>query len=183
MLDLVRDLYAYNRWANRRMTNVTSALSAEEMVREVGGSFPSIRRTLLHLLEADWIWLERWQGRSPASAPREWDLPDHEAIAAKWDVVQSEREVFIAGVEFAALISPIAYRNTKGDPFEAPLHELLLHVVNHSTYHRGQITNMLRQLGRQAVATDLVAYQRERGPAVRPAATPQGTGEGLPRTM
>jgi uncharacterized damage-inducible protein DinB len=180
LLDLVRDLYAYNRWANRRLTGVTAALTGEELVREVGGSFPSVRRTLIHLLEADWIWLERWKGDSPTSAPREWHLEDHDAIVGQWDVVQAQREVFVGSLDPAAMMRPLSYRSLRGEPFTAPLYELMLHVVNHSTYHRGQITNMLRQLGRAAVGTDLVAYQRERGALL---SVPGVQDTGLPRTM
>ena len=160
VLDPIRDLYGYNRWANERVLEATAALDAERFTRDMGSSFPSVRDTLIHVLSSDWVWLERWHGRSPAARPAEWVLETHAQVAERWRAIQDEREAFIETLSPASLETIIDYRTTRGEPYRGPLEQLLRHVVNHSTYHRGQITTMLRQLGATPASTDLVAYHR-----------------------
>lgn len=161
-MDEIRDLYAYNRWANRRTLDAAERLTPEELSRDLGSSFPSVRETLAHVLAAEWIWLERWRGSSPPGLPEAWDLSRLEAVRARWSEVETDQRTFVEGLDEAALDRVIAYRNTAGTEFENPLGQLLRHVVNHSTYHRGQVVTLLRQLGAEAVATDYVVYLRER---------------------
>jgi uncharacterized damage-inducible protein DinB len=168
MVEQIQELYEYNRWANQRLLDATAALSSAELTRDLKSSFPSVRDTLAHILSAEWIWLMRWKGDSPVGAPASWDLSSHDLLRAQWASVEAELTAFVATLTPAALDAVIAYRNTKGEPFAQPLSELLRHVVNHSTYHRGQITTMLRQLGKDSVATDLVLFYRQRA-ALAPA--------------
>jgi uncharacterized damage-inducible protein DinB len=162
-MDEIRDLYAYNRWANRRIRAAAAALSAAERQRDLGSSFPSVQATLTHVLGAEWIWLERWNGRSPAGFPADWDLADWAALERRWDDVERAQASFVGDLSEADLLRPVDYRTIDGTPYAAPLGQLLRHVVNHSTYHRGQVVTMLRQLGRPAPDTDLVVYHREQG--------------------
>jgi uncharacterized damage-inducible protein DinB len=162
-MDEMRDLYAYNRWANRRVLDVAARLSPEQLSRDLGSSFPSVRETLAHVLAGEWIWLTRWRGSSPPGLPESWDLSSLEVVRAQWAEVEADQRAFVEGLDEAALDRVVAYRDTRGDPYENPLGQLLRHVVNHSTYHRGQVVTMLRQLGAEAVATDLVLFCRERG--------------------
>lgn len=158
----IRVLYEYDHWANRRIRGACSALSEEERQRDLGSSFPSVLATLQHILAAEWIWLERWNGRSPSGAPADWASDDWEALERRWSELEAAQHRFVIGLTDDDLERVLAYRNTRGDPFAAPLSELLRHVVNHSTYHRGQVATMLRQLGASVPATDLVLFQRER---------------------
>lgn len=161
-MDELRELYAYDRWANRRVLDAASRLSPEELARDLGSSFPSILATLAHVLGAEWIWLERWRGTSPPGFPESWDLSSLESVRARWAEVEADQRAFVEGLDEPALDRVVAYRDTRGIPYENPLGQLLRHVVNHSTYHRGQIVTLLRQLGAEAVATDYVVYLRER---------------------
>jgi uncharacterized damage-inducible protein DinB len=165
MLAHLRRLYAYTRWANARVVEACAALPAGDLSRPLGGSFPTVLGTLAHIAAADWVWLERWHGRSPSGAPAELDDSSLEGVRGFWDQVQDRREAWLAGLDEPALARVVAYRNTKGDAFEGRLGDLLAHVVNHSTYHRGQVVVYLRQLGRDAPATDLVLWQRLGEPA------------------
>lgn len=158
----IRNLYAYNRWANCSVLDAAGRLSPEELARDLGSSFPSVRETLAHVLGAEWIWLERWRGSSPPGFPESWDLSSLESLRAQWTEVEADQRAFVEELNEAALDRVVAYRNTRGTAFENPLWQLLRHVVNHSTYHRGQVITLLRQLGAEAVATDLVLYLRER---------------------
>lgn len=162
MVREIRDLFAYDRWANRRILDAALALPPEDFDRDLGSSFPSVRATLAHLLASDWIWLERWLGRSPTGVPEDWDLATGAAIGSRWREVEAAVKGFVEALTEADLERVVDYRNTAGTPYSAPLGHLLRHVVNHSTYHRGQVVTMLRQLGATPPSTDLVAFYRER---------------------
>jgi uncharacterized damage-inducible protein DinB len=162
MLEQIVELFAYTRWANNRILEATAKLSGEELSRELGNSFPSIRATLVHIVGAEWVWLSRWNGESPTALPAWLELLSNEAIRRRFEEIDAERRIYLEHLEEVGLNALIRYRNLKGDPFAAPLWQLLLHLVNHSTYHRGQVVTMLRQLGHSAPATDLVQFYRER---------------------
>ncbi len=155
-------LYDYNFWANHRLLDACTALSDEQLTRDLRSSFPSVRDTLVHILGAEWVWLERVQGRSPRALPPGWDFPRLADVRARWVEVKRSLLETVAKVTPADLNREVAYRNLRGNPFAYPLHEVLRHLVNHGTYHRGQVTTMLRQLGVAPVATDLIVYFREK---------------------
>ena len=173
MNDLI-ELFDYQRWANRRILDAAAALPAEQFTLDLGSSFPSVQATLAHMLSAQWIWLERWNGRSPTAPPEGRDVTTPAGLAAAWAEVERDEEAFLAALTEEGLRGVVHYRTLKGDPFSGPLHQLMRHVINHSTYHRGQVVTMLRQLGASAPSTDLVVYYRERSPAVDLPPAPAG---------
>jgi uncharacterized damage-inducible protein DinB len=156
--EFVAELFRYNRWANGRMREAAMALPPEEFTRDLGNSFPSVRDTLVHMVGAEWIWLQRWRGVSPPALPAPAELPSAEAIATRWAEVERGQGDFIVSLRGSDLERRVAYTNTKGQPFTYLLRSMMLHVVNHSSYHRGQITTMLRQLGQRPVSTDLLLF-------------------------
>lgn len=160
MMDLqsIQALYDYNRWANARVLDAVSKLSAEQFTRDLENSFRSVRETLVHILSAEWIWLERWNGTSPKSMLGAAELSGVDAIRKRWDKVENERADFIRSLSEAKLATAISYANTRGQTFAYPLWQMLVHVANHSTYHRGQITTLLRQVGAKPVGTDFLAF-------------------------
>lgn len=157
-----RLLFDYNSWANHRALDASSKLSAEQFTRDLGSSFRSVRDTLAHIYGAEWMWLERWHGRIPTALPSSGDFPDIESLRARWAEHERNLNAYIGSLTPSELQRVIRYKNTKGTPFEGPIGPMLQHVINHSTYHRGQITTMLRQLGANAVSTDLIGFYRER---------------------
>lgn len=171
----IRELFSYTRWANERMRAAASRLSAEELGRNLGSSFPSVLATLAHILFGEWIWLERWQGRSPMALPADWDLSTWEELTQRWEEVAERQAAFVAALAPGDLHRVVHYTNTTGAPFDAPLWQLMLHLVNHSTYHRGQVATLLRQLGTQAPSTDLVVFHRERSPVAAATAATAAT--------
>jgi uncharacterized damage-inducible protein DinB len=156
----LRLLCEYNAWANHRSLDACAGLSAEQFTRDFGSSFPWVRDTLAHTLGAEWVWLERVQGRSPAALPPSREFPDLADVQDRWAEV--ERGLLETTAKLAELNRVVAYRNIRGNRFAYPLHQVLRHVVNHGTYHWGQVTAMLRQLGVTPVATDLIVYFREK---------------------
>lgn len=155
-----RDLYAYNRWANLRMLEAVDPLDEAELIRDLGSSFSSIRDTLVHMVSADWVWLCRWKGNSPTGVPGSWNLSSLAAVRHRWEVIEDDRSTFLTLLTEQTLSGEIVYRTLSGQQYRAPLWQLMRHVVNHATYHRGQITTMLRQLGWEPASTDLVLFHR-----------------------
>ncbi len=158
--DQVRGLFAYNRWANQRFLEAEEALSPADLNARLAGSFGTLRNTLVHVLSAEWVWLRRWKGESPTSMLDPVDFPDVASIRWRWKEIELECAPLLAALRSESLGDELHYESTGGEQFEQPLHEILLHVINHSTYHRGQMTTMLRQLGRTPPSTDLILYYR-----------------------
>jgi len=157
-----RLLYDFNAWANQRTLDACAALTHEQFTRDLGSSFRSVRDTLAHIYGAQWVWLERWHGRIPPALPSPADFPDFETVKRRF--AEIDRNL----IDYAASLSPedlqrvLDYRTLAGTPNAQPLWQMLQHVANHSTYHRGQVTTLLRQLGAKAPATDLIYFYRER---------------------
>jgi uncharacterized damage-inducible protein DinB len=157
-LDYIRVLYEYNRWANARILAAASKLTPEELTKDLRNSFRSVRDTLVHIMSAEWIWLKRWKGTSPKAMPASSDFPTISSLTTRWAEVEHEQAKFLSSLTKESLGITIAYINTKGERFEYLLWQMLCHVVNHSTYHRGQVTTMLRQLGAEPAATDFLLF-------------------------
>jgi len=151
-------LYRYNRWANRTVLETVGALTFDQFNQRLGGSFPSVRETLVHLMGAEWVWLERWKGVSPKALLNAAEFPDLDSIKTRWRDIEREQMDFVGQVTDESLKGPLRYVNLKGQPFEYPLGRAMQHLINHGSYHRGQVTNFLRQLGAQPAATDLLVY-------------------------
>ena len=159
----IHTLFAYNEWAHARIFTCIDRLNDEQISHPLGGSFPSLRDTLAHVAGAEWVWLERFKGVSPSSFPPWLTGSSYAELKAKLAEVSRDRAVYLAGLTEEDLARPLAYRNLAGKEAVLPLGLLFQHVVNHSTYHRGQLVHYLRQLGAEAVATDYVLYQIELG--------------------
>jgi uncharacterized damage-inducible protein DinB len=161
-----RLLYDYNFWANHRVLDSSASLSTEQFTRDLGSSFCSVRDTLAHIYGAEWLWLERWHGRIPNALPVAADFPDLPSLRVRWAELERNLHQFIDSLNSSELQRIIKYKNTQGVPFEGPIWPMLQHVVNHSSYHRGQVATLLRQLGAKPIATDLIAFHRERAARV-----------------
>lgn len=151
-------LFAYNRWANARTLESVSGLTSEEFVRKLGGSFPSVHETLAHIYAAEWVWLERWRSRSPRGLTTAQEVPTLEALRERWCAVEDEQKTFLERLTEARMAEVVSYVNVQGETWSYPLEEMLVHVVNHSTYHRGQVATMLRQLGKKPESTDYLLF-------------------------
>ena len=156
--DDIQQLYRYNKWANTTVLKSVAPLNTQELTRILGGSFPSVRDTLVHIMAAEWIWLRRWKGVSPRALLDAPEYPDLEVIKSRWLEIDAEQVTFVEQVTDDALKEMVSYVNTRGQTWQYPLGRMMQHVVNHSSYHRGQIANFLRQLGAQPAATDFLLY-------------------------
>lgn len=152
-------LYAYNRWANRRTLGSVRPLDHDEFTRDLRTSHGSIRGTLVHTMWSDWIWLRRWHGESPKRPPFDPnDFADLAAVEAYWQGLERERQGFIARLTDQRLQESLTYENLKNERWTYTFEHMLQHVVNHASYHRGQIVTLLRQLGRTPRSTDFLEF-------------------------
>jgi uncharacterized damage-inducible protein DinB len=165
--ELLRFMYQYNSWADRRMLDACGALTNEQFTRNLGSSFSSVRDTVVHLFGAEWVWNERFQGRSPASLLSGAGFPDLDSIRTKLEEMDQYYIDFVSKLTQEDLERVIRYKAFSGDEFSNPLWQSLHQVSNHATYHRGQVVTMLRQLGVKPVSTDLIMYYREQAAAAR----------------
>jgi uncharacterized damage-inducible protein DinB len=161
-LDMAKELLSYNTWANTKVLDLVSRLDRSQFSHHHGGSYPSVQATLTHMVWAEWLWLERWQDRSPKEVFEPKDFPAVSDVTARWHPVQVAQEAFVASLAPEQLQRVGRYANRKGEVWEYVLWRQLHHSFNHSTYHRGQLTNMLRLLDVQPVATDYLVYWDER---------------------
>jgi uncharacterized damage-inducible protein DinB len=159
-VDLIRGLYDYHRWANRRLLDVAMARGEEMAAREVGSqfSYPTIRRMFGHLYGADWLWLQRWKGTSPTAVPGG-QFMSLAALRPVWDAFEGEQKAFVEALAPADLARVVEYRNTEGKAFCVPLGPLLQHVANHATHHRSEIATMLTMLSGSPPDTGINTYE------------------------
>jgi len=162
-VERITELYRYHAWANRRILDAVSALTPEQFVVTIPSSFPSVRDTLVHVLWSEWIWLQRWQGSSPRMVFEPRDFPEAAALSARWAEHQAEQTAFVGALTADLLARAVRYVNTRGETWEYELWKQMLHVVNHSSYHRGQVITMLRQLGAPPPTTDFLVFYDELG--------------------
>ena len=166
--DDIQLLYEYDRWANSRVLQAVSALRPEQFTR-LCGSFCSVRDTLVHIIGGEWGWLTYWKAPSQGAAVLTdlWDrhdtlfrpdaFPNIAAVRLKWAEVEKEQTEFVNSVTEEALRKMLPFRST-----QISLTHLMQHLANHSTYHRGQVTVMMRQLGAEPLATDFHVFLLER---------------------
>jgi uncharacterized damage-inducible protein DinB len=163
--DDIQLLFEYDRWANNSVLQAASALSVEQFTRDLGGSFGSVRDTLVHIVSGAWGWRTIWKEASLTSAfvtelwgrigvtfdPKAYC--DIAAVQLKWAEVEKEQIEFVNGVTDETLARMLPVRAT-----HLSLAHLMQHMANHSTYHRGQVSMMMRQLGAVPVATDFARF-------------------------
>jgi uncharacterized damage-inducible protein DinB len=156
----IREIYAYHRWANRRLFDVVAELGEEAAGREVGTqfSFPTLRRMLAHIYGADSIWLARWKGTSPTTTPGP-DIATLGSLRERWDALETEQRGFIEALGPADLNRVVEYRNTEGKPFHAPLGTLLHHVALHAGHHRSELATMITMTSVSPPDTGVLRYE------------------------
>jgi uncharacterized damage-inducible protein DinB len=151
------ELLDFHRWATTKTLDSVVKLTDDQLHRDLGSSFKSVFETLVHLYGADRAWLGRLEGQAPAR-PNLSDYPNLESLREVWNPVLDSWKTKVAKLENPKL--EIHYKSYDGAPFSSSLEEIVKHVVNHGTYHRGQVAAMQRMLGGEAVGTDLIAYYR-----------------------
>lgn len=163
--DDIQLLFEYDRWANNRVLGAASTLSPEQFTRDLGGSIRSVRDALVHIITGEWGWLTFWREPSPKAQflADLWDrsdalfnpraFPDAAAVRLKWAEVEKMQTEFMIRLTEEDLSKLFPLRAT-----QLSLAHLMQHLANHSTYHRGQVALMIRQLGAKPAATDFHVF-------------------------
>jgi len=154
-------LFEYDTWADFKLLEVIAALTGDQYKKDLHSSFGGIQGTLVHILSANRVWLYRWRGKESEPLKIE-NFPAMEVVKKQWDTYQCEISNFLHSLTEEKLIAPLQYSDFKGNVYAQPLCQQMQHKVNHSSYHRGQLVMMLRQLGTAVVSTDLITYIRQK---------------------
>jgi len=160
MQPLLLSYARYNLWAHNRVVDFLRKLKPGEPDQEITSSFSSIRKTVFHVYGAQVLWLRRLEGTSPAAFPA-YDSLDFNATLD--GLLETSAKLFnLAECSTEeSLQKPVTYKNLAGQQYTNPVSEILMHVINHGSYHRGQILTMLRQLGyTELFDSDYIVYTR-----------------------
>jgi uncharacterized damage-inducible protein DinB len=159
----IQELFDYNAWANDRVLDAAATLNTEQLTAPAPASFGSQRGTLVHLLSAEWTWRMRCSaGISPDALLDEASFPTFATLQARFELETAQLRRFVAGLDDATLDRRVRYTNTRGMPFETPLWQVLLHVVNHGTQFRSEAGVVLTTFCASPGDLDLIGFLREK---------------------
>lgn len=161
MVEHFRTLARYNAWARDRFLAAVSDMSEEDFLRDLGDGVGSVRDKLAHILAAESIWLDRLEGRSAAKFPPASEFPDRKTLSDRWSQTGARLDQIIAALDEDSLNKACVYKSLKGDEFSSKLWEILTHVFNHGTYHRGQAASLIRRIKGTPPVTDFIVFVRE----------------------
>jgi uncharacterized damage-inducible protein DinB len=157
----LQTLVDYHYWARDRLLAALEPLTPEQYNRDLANSFRSIRETVTHVYAAEWAWYERWKGQSPTALLPADRFADLAALHGAWTDQERNLRAYIDRLGDGGVSRIIEYKLLSGQAGASPVWQMVQHVVNHASYHRGQITTMLRQIGAEPPKPmDLIAYYR-----------------------
>ena len=163
MKQLLLQYAAYNIWADQKMFDCINNLSDDQINREIASSFSSVYKTVLHKWDAEGIWWQRLKLAERIERPSENFNENFAELSKKLSAQSRQWEEWITNASENQLNHVFAYQNTKKEQFKQPVHEMLLHLFNHGTYHRGQLVTMFRQLGVEKIpVTDFIVFCRKK---------------------
>jgi uncharacterized damage-inducible protein DinB len=160
----LQDTLAYSAWASARLLNAAAQLSPEQLTRDFGTADKSVLGTLVHVFAADRTWFRRVQGESPKSFVSDTDY-QLSVLQNDWPRVHESWRQWAAGVSDEAAAADLVYRDIRGNEWRQPVWQVVLHVVNHGTHHRGQAAGFLRSMGVAPPPIDMTVYYRSRAAA------------------
>ena len=159
----LQTLVDYHYWARDRLLAALEPLTPEQYNRDLANSFRSIRETVTHVYAAEWAWYERWKGQSPTALLPADRFADLAALREAWTDQERNLRGYIDRLGDGGVSRIIEYKLLSGQAGASPVWQMVQHVVNHASYHRGQVTTMLRQIGAApAKPMDMIAYYRTR---------------------
>ncbi len=163
MKELFVQYAAYNLWANSLLATAIEALSEEQVHAESKSSFPGLYKTLLHLLDAESIWWQRVKLQERIDRPSDTFSGTIKELTSRLQQQDKQWQEWIATLTEHGLQHEFIYLDSKKERFKQPVFQMLLHLFNHSTYHRGQLVTMLRQLGVEKIPnTDFIGWARKK---------------------
>jgi uncharacterized damage-inducible protein DinB len=155
--DDLRRLFDYHYWATHELLAVVAPLTPDEFTRDVAGSYGSVRNTLVHVMSAEWGWIDRCGGTPRGERLQAERYPTPESLVEEWTRVEGYARDFLAAVSEEQLAGEVEFR-FGGPPRSLPRRELLLHCIVHAVHHRGQVSLLLRELGKVPGNFDLLYW-------------------------
>lgn len=165
--DTLRLHVAYTSWATNRLLDAAAKLTPEELGCDFGSSEKSVAGTLAHIYAADRVWMGRIQGVNPKLHVNDEDR-DLVVLSRAWPALLKQWETWAGALTDESVRNKVDYTNPKGNADRTPQWQIVLHVVNHGTHHRGQVSGFLRAMGKVPPPLDLMAFYRELTQADRP---------------
>ena len=161
MKQLLQQYSAYNFWANKIITEKISTLPNDIIMKEMGNSFGSIYKTVVHLMDVESIWWQRLKLQEHVEWPGKIFDKDFENLSKELMILSKQWDAWVSEASEMQLTHVFGYQNSKKEFFKQPVYEMLLHLFNHQTFHRGQLITMMRQNGIEKIpATDFIVFSR-----------------------
>jgi uncharacterized damage-inducible protein DinB len=151
-------LYKYNQWANAKILTSVSRVTGQQFLADAPFPHGGLRSTLVHILFAQWIWRNRWEGNSPTYRLKPEEYPSFESLQARWIPEEALLMTFVDNVTDEQLDQVIEYKNTRGVPRQQVLWKMMAHVVNHGTQHRAEAAAMLTDFGCSPGDVDMIYF-------------------------
>lgn len=162
MKQLLQQYSAYNLWANTILSGRLAQLPGDILHKDMGSSFGSIYKTVVHLMEVESLWWQRLKLQEHVQMPEKDPEENFEELSIKLLVLSKQWNGWVKEANEKNIEHVFGYYNSKKEFFKQPVYEVLLHLFNHQTYHRGQIVTMMRQNGVDKIpATDFIVFSRK----------------------
>jgi len=163
MKEVISQLSAYNIWANQLLLDTINQLTEEQQTQELPSSFKSLYKTILHMLDAESLWWQRMKLQERFNRPSDDFSGDMKELSHNLLHQNRQWHEWVNNANEHQLEHVFLYQNSKREQFKQPIYQMLVHMFNHGTYHRGQLVNMLRQVGAEKVPkTDFIEWSRRR---------------------
>jgi len=163
MKEILSQFAAYNIWANQKLLEIVLNLSEEQQKKELPSSFKNLYTTVLHMWDAESAWWQRMKLQERIVVPSENFNGTMKDVCNGLLQQNQQWQDWVDSASEPLLEHVFQYYNSKKEHFKQPLFQMLLHVFNHGTYHRGQLVNMLRQLGVEKIPqTDFIVWSRKK---------------------
>jgi uncharacterized damage-inducible protein DinB len=163
MKELLLQFASYNVWANQKLAETILSLPEQLHTQEVKSSFPSLLKTILHMWDAESIWWQRMKLQEKIVVPNEYFSGSMPEAISSLQKQNKQWEEWVNNATPAALEHVFAYQNSKREQFKQPIYQMIFHVFNHGTYHRGQLVTILRQLDAGKIPqTDFIVWCRKK---------------------
>lgn len=154
----IKQVYDYTYWANHRYLAVAEGLTEEQLHRAQGHSWGDVHSVLVHMMSSETVWLKRWHHETPAGHLEPKFFPTLASLRERWAQVEQEMRDFIEGRSADGFLAPIQYTNFKGETFRVPLWQMLMHVANHETHHRGELAGMFALMNVPHPEEEVIQY-------------------------
>jgi uncharacterized damage-inducible protein DinB len=158
----ITELFEYNLWANNRLFEAAAQLPPEQYLQDYKSSHGGIHGTLTHIVAAQKIWVSRWKGAPEETLLQTKDVASLLDLISIWERVSSDTAGVLKSMTDERLQETITMTTTTGKQFTHTYQEMMQHLINHSSTHRGQVATMIRQLGIRPPTIDLIAYYRQK---------------------